>query len=169
MASNGDRVCVVYRSDVEPQQRASLGSLLKTMARRAWEDFRLTNASSGGKVVKLGAGVIVGGAVAQGVGALTPLQWMGRGFGAIPAEFTRSGAIQVFRWSFGQRLLRVAAAAATKFVLVTVAFEGGVAIGAVLNQALPETSKQTIGGALNELVYCEGWKELWRHPFGLGL
>lgn len=160
---------MIYRSDVEPRPRASLGALVKTMARRASEDFRLTNASAGGKVAKLGAGIIVGGAIAKEVGALTPVQWLSRGFGALPAEFTSSGALQVFRWSFGQRLLQVTAAAATKFVLVTIAFEGGVAVGAVLNQTLSESRKHTVGGTLNELVYCEGWKELWRHPFGLGL
>ncbi|MBK8481480.1 MAG: hypothetical protein IPL40_09940 [Proteobacteria bacterium] len=139
------------------------------MARAAWQDFRLTNSSAGGKAAKLGAGMIVGSALAREFGALTPLQWASRGFGAIPAEFTSSGTLQVFRWSFGQRLLHVVAAAGMKFVLVTVAFEGGVAVGSVFNQTLSERSKDAIGGALNEIVHCEGWKELWRHPFGLGL
>jgi hypothetical protein len=63
----------------------------------------------------------------------------------------------------------MALSTAAKFVLVTVAFEGGVLVGSLINQALPDDAKDSIGGTINEIVNEGGWKELWRHPFGIGM
>lgn len=39
-------------------------------------------------------------------------------------------------------------------------------IGSIVNQFLPESTRDAIGGTINEIVNEEGYKELWRHPFG---
>ena len=71
--------------------------------------------------------------------------------------------------SAGQRLGRVALAAGAKFALVTMAYEGGVLIGAVINQALPDDVKDAIGGTINEVVNEGGYKLLWERPFGIAI
>ena len=92
-----------------------------------------------------------------------------RGFGPLPAEFTKSGAIQVFEYTTVERALAVAGVAAIKFVLVTTAYEGGVVIGSVINQTLPEKVQNAIGGTINEIVNEGGWRLLFKHPFGFGM
>lgn len=84
-------------------------------------------------------------------------------------EYTSNGTIQVFELSKGQRALAMAKAAGIKFVLVTVAFEGGVLAGSVINQTLTDNTKDAVGGTINEIIMHQGLKELWRHPFGIGL
>ena len=78
----------------------------------------------------------------------------------------RSRFSSSLRW---QRALLVAKAAAAKFVLVTIAYEGGVVVGSIINQALPEPTKDAIGGTINEIVNEGGWKLLFTHPFGIGM
>lgn len=148
--------------------RKSLRDMVASLAEGAWRDFRMTNASTAGHAAKFAASAAVGGAVASKLGATTPLGWLRSGFGPIPAEFTKSGAIQVFQLSAGQRLGRVAFAAGAKFVLVTMAYEGGVLVGSVINQFLSDEVKDAIGGTINEIVNEEGYQELWKHPFGIG-
>ena len=65
--------------------------------------------------------------------------------------------------------LSVARASLVRFVLVTAAYEGGVLIGSVINQALPEKVQDAIGGTINEIINEGGWRELYKHPFGIGL
>jgi hypothetical protein len=69
------------------------------------------------------------------------------GFGPLPAEFTSNGMIQVSQYTTLRRALLVGKAAGAKFVFVTVAYEGGVLIGAVVNKFLPEETKAAIGGS----------------------
>ena len=52
---------------------------------------------------------------------------------------------------------------------MTVAFEGGILIGSVINQFLPEDVKDAIGGTIYEVVEEQGWKLLFKHPFGIGM
>ncbi len=112
--------------------------------------------------------MVVRGAIANEFGAYTPLRWVVKGFGPLPAEFTKSGAIQIFEYTGLQRLRLMAISTASKFVLVTVAYEGGVLIGSMINQAIPERTQDAIGGTIDEIINQGGWKDLWRHPFGLG-
>lgn len=98
-----------------------------------------------------------------------PLGWLLNRFGPLPYEFAGNGTIHVFELTFGERALLVAKGAAARFVLVTVAFEAGVLIGSAINQALPESAKDAIGGTINEIINERGWHELWKHPFGIGL
>lgn len=156
-------------ADDVPASPNTLKSGLGSFADAVWSDFALTNRHIGGKVAKFGAGLVVGGKVAGEFGAVTPLKWALRGFGPLPAEFTSSGAIQVFRYTTTQRALLVGKAAAAKFLFVTIAFEGGVLVGAVVNQAIPEETKMMIGGTINEIVNEGGWKLLFKHPFGIGM
>lgn len=142
---------------------------MSKIARGAWQDFKLTNEHSAGKAAKVVGGLAVGGKVATEFGAVTPLRWALRGFGALPTEFTASGAIQVFEFTTLQRALLVGKAALAKFVLVTIAYEGGVVIGSVINQTLSEETKDNIGGTINEIVNEGGWKLLFSHPFGIGM
>src|SRR5690606_17911207 len=69
------------------------------------------------------------------------------GFGPLPAEFTSNGMIQVSQYTTLRRALLVGKAAGAKFVFVTLAYEGGVLIGAVVNKFLPEETKAAIGGS----------------------
>jgi len=170
-------VVSVYTSkDPIPADKQQLTALVSTMSEgtshfaNIWKNIKVTNQSIGGKAAKLGASaLVVRGAVAAEMGSATPLGWALKGFGALPAEFTKSGAIQVFEYTTMERALLVGKAAAAKFVLVTVAFETGVVIGSVINEFLPEETKDAIGGTLNEIINEGGWKELWQHPFGIGM
>ena len=124
----GRALVAVYTSKDVPSNKSTLREFIARIGEGTWRDFKQTNASFGGKAAKFGAGVLVGGAIAARYESYTPLKWALRGFGAVPAEFTKSGAIQVFQYTTAQRALLVGKAAAAKFVLVTVAFEGGVLI-----------------------------------------
>ena len=160
---------IIYTSDNIITDKNSLSAGIATFANRAWRDFKMTNKSLAGKATKFGSGLVVGGSVASEVGAFTPLTWMLKGFGPLPAEFTKSGAIQVFEYTTLERLKLVALSAAVKFVLVTVAFESGVMVGSIINQTLSDETQDAIGGTLNEIINESGWKELWKHPFGIGM
>lgn len=159
----------VFTSDTVPAEKETLRQLVSTFAEGVWKDFKLTNQATLGKGAKIGAGLVVGGTVAKEFGALTPLRWALRGFGPLPMEFTKSGAIQVFEYTTVQRATQVAMAAGAKFILVTVAYEGGVLVGSVINQTLSESTKDAIGGTINEIVNEGGWKLLFTHPFGIGM
>jgi hypothetical protein len=158
----------VVTSDKMPREE-DLKEIIGTFAEGVWRDFKLTNSLTAGKAAKVGAGLVVGGAVAKQFESLTPLRWALRGFGPLPVEFTKSGAIQVFEYTSVQRAMHVAKAAGAKFILVTVAYEGGVLIGSVINQALSETTQDDIGGTINEIINEDGWKLLFEHPFGIGM
>ena len=166
----GIRKVAVLTSNEVVQDKSKLAATVSSLAKGVWQDFILTNEATGGKAAKFGAGIPVGGAVANYYEVYTPLKWALKGFGALPIEFTKSGAIQVFEFTTLERALLVAKAAAVKFVLVLVAYEGGVLIGSVINQALvPESTKDAIGGTINEIVNEGGWKLLFTHPFGIGM
>lgn len=162
-------VVSIVTADEVPQNSATAKSGIVSIIEGTWNDFLVTNRHTAGKAAKVGAGLVVGGKVAGEFGAVTPLKWALRGFGPLPAEFTKSGAIQVFRYTTTQRALLVAKAAAAKFVLVTIAYEGGVLVGAVINQFLSDDTKMAIGGTINEIVNENGWKLLFKHPFGIGM
>jgi len=163
-----DRV-IVFTSDKVVNDKKTLEQLVSNFASGVWRDFKTTNQATAGKVVKFSAGVAVGGTVANYYEVYTPLQWAMRGFGPLPVEFTKSGAIQVFELTTVQRALQVARAAAVKFALVTAAYEGGVLVGSVINQALPDSVQDAIGGTINEIVNEGGWRLLFTHPFGYGM
>lgn len=177
MSGAGSKAVVsVYTSGEVPSgDKAAMESLVAGATKGTshlasiWKNIKLTNEMTAGKAAKFGAGLVVGGKVATEFGALTPLRWMIKGFGPLPAEFTRSGAIQVFEFTTLERALLVGKAMAAKFVLVTIAYEGGVVVGSVINEFLPENAKDAIGGTINEIVNEGGWKLLWEHPFGIGM
>jgi hypothetical protein len=158
----------VLTSDTVPEEK-HLSEIISTFADGVWRDFKTTNKSTAGTAAKFGAGLVVGGSVASKFESLTPLRWALKGFGPLPMEFTKSGAIQVFEYTTVQRAVQVAKAAGAKFILVTVAYEGGVLIGSVINQFLSEETKDAIGGTINEIVNEGGWKLLFTHPFGIGM
>jgi hypothetical protein len=163
------RRMIVLTNDAVIHDKETLRSAFGSVVKAIWSDFKTTNQATAGKAMKLGAGIAVGGAVARPMESLTPLQWILRGFGPLPAEFTKSGAIQVFEFTTLERALLVTKAAAAKFVLVTIAYEGGVLIGSAINQTLSESTKDAIGGTINEIVNESGWKLLFTHPFGIGM
>jgi hypothetical protein len=123
------------------------------------------------------ANPLMGSYVANLYQTRMPLGWLLSRFGPLPCEFAGNGTIRVFElpvggayeFSFAERAMLVAKGAAIRFALVTVAFEGGVLIGSAINQALPESAKDAIGGTINEIINERGWQELWKHPFGRGL
>jgi hypothetical protein len=159
----------MFTAEQVATDKDTLRRLITTMAEGAWADFKTTNEATAGKVMKAAAGVAAGSTVATELGAVTPLRWVLSGFGPLPLEFTKSGAIQVFQYTTLQRALIVAKAAAAKFVIVTVAYETGVMVGCVINQTLSEKTKDAIGGTINEIVNEGGWKLLFEHPFGIGM
>jgi len=165
----GRAIATVFASNDVPQNKSTLREFVARIGDGAWRDFKQTNASLGGKAAKFVGGAFVGGAIAAKFESYTPLKWAMRGFGALPAEFTKSGTIQVFEYTTAQRALLVGKAAAAKFIFVTVAFEGGVLVGSVINQFLSENVKDAIGGTINEVVNEQGWKLLFKHPFGIGM
>jgi hypothetical protein len=63
----------------------------------------------------------------------------------------------------------LAAGSGVSFALVTAAYEGGVLVGSIINQVLPEKVQDAIGGALNEIINEGGCRDLYKHPFGIGL
>jgi hypothetical protein len=165
MAESQATAIVVHSDDI-PADKQSVKDLIWSVVSEIEKDASLTRDSTGGKAAKLLGSVVVGGSVATKFESLTPLKWALRGFGPLPYEFTKSGAIQVFDLSLARRAVRVAGPAAAKGALVFIAFNGGVYIGATINQALSDDSKNAIGGTINEIVNEEGWKALWRNPFG---
>jgi hypothetical protein len=176
MASPTTAIATVYTSGTVPTDTArlkgfgrSLGQGAQKFAAGVWSDFKATNTSPGKRIFTLTASLAAGPTVAGYFETSMPLGWAMRGFGPLPAEFTKSGAIRVFEYTFRQRAVLVAQSAAARFVLVTIAFEGGVLIGSVINQTLPDDTKDAIGGTINEIVNEGGWKDLWKHPFGFGL
>jgi hypothetical protein len=160
---------IVVTNDDVVQDKEKLRMTFNSVVNAIWSDFKATNRATAGKAMKIGASIAVGSAVAKPMESLTPLQWALRGFGPLPAEFTKSGAIQVFEFTTLERALLVAQAAAAKFVLVTIAYEGGVLIGSAINQTLSESIKDSIGGTINEIVNEGGWRLLFTHPFGIGM
>lgn len=161
---------IVFTSNHTTDDKKHLSQLVSTFAKGVWSDFKTTNRATAGKVIKFGAGAAVArGTVAEYFETYTPLKWALRGFGPIPAEFTKSGAIQVFEYTPLRRALSVAGASLARFALVTAAYEGGVLIGSVINQALPQKAQDAIGGTINEIINEGGWRELYKHPFGIGL
>lgn len=146
-----------------------LKRLLKKIAKGARNDYQLTNAHTFGKSAKFGAGLLAASYFAKETGTLTPMAWAVKRFGTLPLEFTKSGRLQIFTLTAFQRSMLVAGAMAAKFVTVTIAFKAGVAIGSVTNQFLSQEVKDAIGGTIYGIICDEGWKNLWRHPFGYGI
>lgn len=142
---------------------------LKRIARGALDDYKTTHRHLGGKTMKFLAGSTAGSYFASASGTLPPLQWTLRRFGPLPFEFTKSGALRIFTMTGFQRLGAMTLVAASKFVVVTVAYEGGVVVGSIVNQFLSQETKDAIGGVIYNTIYEEGWKDLWRHPFGYGI
>jgi hypothetical protein len=174
-ASNGV-VSVLTSRDPVPANKVTLTGVVENMAKGTshyasiWKNIKTTNQSTAGKIIKASIGpLVVRGQIAAEMESATTLGWALKGFGPLPAEFTRSGAIQVFEFTTMERVLLVAKAAAARFALVTIAYEGGVVIGSVINEFLSDSTKDAIGGTINEIVNEGGWKELWKHPFGIGM
>ncbi len=161
-------VCL-YTSDDAPEDMESFKTFLKKIAKGARDDYQLTNAHTFGKGAKFGAGLLAASYFAKETGTLTPMAWAVKRFGPLPLEFTRSGSLQIFTYTAFQRFLLIAGATAAKFVTVAIVFKGGVAIGSVTNQFLSQEVKDAIGGTIYGIICEEGWKDLWRHPFGYGI
>lgn len=162
-------VVCLYTSDKVPKDMATFKMFIKKVAKCARHDFRLTNSSTLGKSAKFGAGVLAASTFAKDTGTLTPTAWAFSRFGPLPLEFTTSGSLRILTLTGFQRLVSMGTVAAVKFIFVTAAFEGGVAIGSVTNQFLSQEVKDAIGGTMNGIICEEGWKDLWRHPFGYGI
>lgn len=162
---------LVYTTNHVTEEKKSLKQMVHNFARGVWSDFKTTNSSTVGKALKFGAGAAVArGTIASYYEVYTPLGWALRGFGPLPGEFTKSGAIHVFpNTTTVQRAVSVARAAAVRFVIVTAAYEGGILIGSMINQALPERTQDAIGGTINEIINEGGWRLLFKHPFGYGM
>ena len=171
------RIAAVYTSQSVPTHQSRLktfahamGEGTKKFASGVWHDFKTSNRSSAKLVLTMGvANPLMGSYVANYYQTRMPVGWLLSRFGPLPCEFAGNGTIRVFELTSLERAMLVAKGAAVRFALVTVAFEGGVLIGSAINQALPESAKDAIGGTINEIINERGWQELWKHPFGIGL
>jgi len=162
-------IVYVYTSNEVPQDMFALKAYIKKFTNGVVTDFKTTNSHIGGKAAKFIGSSVATSYFSRNSGTLTPLAWALNRFGPFPLEFTRSGALRIFSLSVFQRLGAMILVAAEKFVYVTVVFEGGVIVGSIVNQTLSEEMKDAIGGTIFNTIYEEGWKDLWRHPFGYGI
>lgn len=162
-------IVYVYSSNEQPTNKTSFKIFMQSIVKGAKNDFILTNKNTLGKGAKFGAGVLASSYFAKETGTLTPIAWATSRLGPLPLEFTKSGSLQIFTLSTAQRLGAMATAAAVKFIFVTIAYESGVLVGSVANQFLSEEIKTAIGGTMYGIICEEGWKDLWRHPFGYGI
>ncbi|GAB3203343.1 hypothetical protein ABID22_000891 [Pontibacter aydingkolensis] len=165
-------VLTIYESNRVPENKESMASFIKTFAEGTWKNFIDTNKSTVPSKATDAVGILVGAKTTAYYGAISPVQALNplqlfKGKTPFPAEFTASGAIRVFEYTNLQRAILLAKASLAKVVLVTVAYEGGVLVGSIINQALPESTKDAIGGTIYEIVENEGWKMLFTNPFGL--
>ena len=142
---------------------------VQQIAQGIWRDFKSTNQSLAGKGARIGGGMLIAANVAKYYETLTPLMWAAKGFGPLPYEFVGNGTLMWTELSVGARLARVAIPYTAAVALTLIAFEGGVLIGSTINQFLPDNVKDDIGGTINEVINEGGYKELWKHPFGIGM
>ncbi len=162
-------IVYVYTSNEVPQDMNTLKANIKKMTKGALTDFRTTNSHMGGKAAKFVGSTAATSYFARNSGTLAPLAWAWNRFGPLPLEFTKSGVLRVFTLSVFQRIGAMTLVAAEKFVYVTIVFEGGVVVGSIVNQSLSGEMKEAIGGTIYNTIYEQGWKDLWRHPFGYGV
>lgn len=162
---------VVYlcTSNEAPKDMKAFKAFIKRIVEGARDDFFVTNSQTIGKTVKFSAGVLSASHFAKETGTLTPVAWSLSRFGPLPLEFTKSGALRIYTLTAFQRLGAMAAVGILKFVFVTIAYESGVVIGSVANQFLRQETKDAIGGTMYGIICEQGWKDLWRHPFGYGI
>lgn len=80
---------------------------------------------------------------------------------------TAGGAALASIAASGAGALALKAAVATGAVGIAAA--AGYGIGTVINSQLSENVKTAIGGTMNEIINEGGWKEIFKHPFGIGL
>lgn len=181
-----DPIVALYPTDELPQDQSRLrglyASLSEAVVRRFNDDEWRAKA-----ILKMGCNALVGGTVAKSLGGLTPLSWVLRSFGPMPSQFVTyratpliefipkggvrpayrgvagflggNGArIMIADLTMGQRLAAVARVAGARFILVTIAFEGGYAIGSLINKNLEDDTQFVIGGVLNQIVNEGGWR-----------
>jgi hypothetical protein len=162
-------IVYLYTSNDMPVNATSFKLFIKSIAKGAKDDFILTNKHTIGRSAKFAGGILASSHFAKETGTLTPIAWALRRFGPLPLEFTKSGNLRIFTLSAGQRLSAIAVASIAKFIIVTIAYEGGVLIGSVANQFMTQETKTAIGATMYSIICEEGWKDLWRHPFGYGI
>jgi hypothetical protein len=151
--------------DKLPDDTARFKQFLKDFAEGVKKDHDATNNAVGGQA-KFLAGMLTGPIIAAGMKSKTPLQWALSKGGPLPAELTKYGKYYLFKWTNLQRVAHVAKAFGKNFVFVFIAWETGVVIGSMINQILPQDTKDLIGATVYEIVNEGGWKNLWENPFG---
>ncbi len=189
MAGETNRVVAFYPTDELPTNKDDLRIMMSTLAESAMEKLFGNSQEAAAKfALKFGSSMLAGGAVAKSLGGLTPFQWILKGFGAMPKQFlsyrsapvleftTGQKAFQTYRGaasfiggngarlmiaelSLAQRAATVARVVGARFVLVTIAFEGGYYIGTLINENVVEDDTQNlIGGTIYQIVNEGGWR-----------
>jgi hypothetical protein len=187
--SDNSPVIAFYPTNELPSDKNELKSMMSGLAEAAMEKFfEGKNENVAKAVLKFGCSVLAGQTVTKLVGGMTPLGWLLRGFGTFPSQYLTYRALPVLEFSkgmvpmqtfrgvggfvggngarimvaelsLGQRLLAVGRVAATRFVLVTIAFQGGYMVGTLINdKMLDDSSKNVIGGVINQIVNEGGWR-----------
>lgn len=179
-------VVVMYPTDELPADEAGIRQIYASLTEAAID--KISDEEWQGKAaLKFGCSLLAGGVVAKTLGGLTPLSWALQSFGPMPGQFVayratpvleyslEGGLTQTYRGvaqflggngarimiadlSMGQRAAAVARVAGARFVLVTVAFEGGYLIGSLINKNLEDDTSMVIGGVLNQIINEGGWR-----------
>ncbi len=100
----------------------------KSFGQRVWENFKLTNEAIPGLLAPTGLGFLTGGATANALESVGPLQWALGGFRGVSLGGTAFTGLETG--------IIAAGTAAVNFALVGLAWETGAGIGSVISAAL---------------------------------
>ncbi len=203
MPSNSQPVIVLHPFGEMPTDEGDVRTLMSTLTETSVEKFYESyNGRVLKSAIKFACSAIAGGTIAKKFGGLTPLGWALRGLSAFPKEYVSYRALPVLQFlpngsltqvyrgvgafvggngariyvaemTVGQRLLFAGRIAGARFVLVSIAFEGGYMVGTLVNDhVLEDDSKNIIGGVINQVVNERGWRlaipRVLRDAIGMG-
>jgi len=149
----------------------------------ALRDIAVESARRGNRLVKYAAPAArAAGLLASGVGVVMSALALRRDLasrdytnatvdatGAVGGSLTLAGGAAGGITATGAIATGTAAGVAAAGGLVLGAFEVGWGAGRIVESHLSDETRTAIGGTIDEVVSHGGWRELYRHPFGIGL
>jgi RHS repeat-associated protein len=120
---------------------------------------------AGGKVVKAGKHL-----VKPIVGVIAVLGWIGTARAATTSVSSAAqGDYMTASTEGGSALADIVESTPTPAGFAVGIARSSYSLGEALNELLPEKAQEAIGGTINEIVNEGGWREIYRHPFGIGM
>jgi RHS repeat-associated protein len=120
---------------------------------------------AGGKLVKAGRHI-----VKPVVGLVALIGWVGTANAATNSVSSAAqGDLSTAATEGGSAAADVVESTPTPAGVVVAAGRAGWALGEGVNELLSEEAKESIGGTINEIINEGGWREVYRHPFGIGM